>query len=120
MKGYKDVEIVNCDRFFDQYDGVDVTPVAIELTRDSELLTDFVHPENALYVFGPEDGSISSVVLRHCHRFVAIPANHCLNLAAAVNVILYDRRLKRQMAGVEERLPVSEMLTEHRGFISNS
>lgn len=120
MKGYKDVELNNYDRFFDQYAGVDVTPVAIELCHDAEILTDFVHPENALYVFGPEDGSIGSVWLRHCHRFLAIPANHCLNLAAAVNVVLYDRRMKRQVAGKEPRLPVKEMLSEHRGFISNS
>lgn len=119
MKGYKDVQIINDDRFFDRYNG-DVTPVAVELNKSSELLTTFEHPENALYVFGPEDGSLGSVTLRHCHRFLAIPAAHCLNLAAAVNVVLYDRRMKRQLAGLEEILPVTEMLHEHRGFISDS
>jgi tRNA(Leu) C34 or U34 (ribose-2'-O)-methylase TrmL len=94
--------------------------VAVELTQNAELLTHFDHPENALYVFGPEDGSLGQVILRHCHRFLAIPAAHCLNLAAAVNVVLYDRRMKRQLAGLEDTLPVTEMLKEHRGFISNS
>lgn len=47
MKGYKDVELINDDRFFDRYNG-SVTPVAVELTEHSELLTQFEHPENAL------------------------------------------------------------------------
>lgn len=119
MRGYKDVAIHNDNRFFDRYNG-DVTPIAVELNASSEMLTYFEHPENALYVFGPEDGSLSGVVLRHCHRFLAIPAAHCLNLAAAVNVVLYDRKMKRQLAGLEEVLPVTEMLHEHRGFISDS
>lgn len=29
-----------------------------------------------------------------CHRFVQIPAMHCLNLAGAVGVALYDRARK--------------------------
>lgn len=73
-----------------------LVPVAVELRAGAELLHDFVHPENALYVFGPEDGSIAKGVLSVCHRFVRIPsANRTpLNLAAALNVVLYDRHAK--------------------------
>jgi hypothetical protein len=60
--------------------------------RDSaETLGEFVHPPRALYVFGPEDGSLDRGLLAACHRFVQIPSRSCLNLAAAVNVVLYDR-----------------------------
>jgi len=118
MKGYKHVEIREYDRFFDAFPP-SVVPVAIELTPGAEMLSQFEHPENALYVFGPEDGSIPSVMLRHCHRFVAIPSHFCLNLAAAVNVVLYDRRAKRQMAGLEPILPMDEMLHEHRGYLED-
>lgn len=93
MRGYKDVELVQYDRIFDQFPK-DVTPVAVELRPNSEALQHFVHPEKALYVFGPEDGSIPQVFLQHCHRFVVIPTRHCVNLAAAVYLILYDRRVK--------------------------
>lgn len=98
MKGYKDVELYQYDEFFDQFPS-DITPVAVERRPNSENLLDFVHPEKALYVFGPEDGSIGAVHLRHCHRFVIIPTAHCLNLAAAVNVVLYDRMLKEMRGG---------------------
>jgi tRNA(Leu) C34 or U34 (ribose-2'-O)-methylase TrmL len=94
MKGYKDVDVIQYDYFYDQFPS-SVTPVAVELRPNSEELTYFEHPENPLYVFGPEDGSIPQVSLRHCHRFVVIPTRHCVNLAAAVYIVLYDRQLKQ-------------------------
>ena len=97
MKGYKDVELIQFDYFFDQF--TDVTPVAVELRPNSEDLRYFEHPDNALYIFGPEDGSIPQVSLRHCHRFVTIPTRLCVNLAAAVYIILYDRLLKQTREG---------------------
>jgi len=90
MKGYKDVTMINDDYPFNRF-SKNVIPVAIEVRRNSTPLPIFEHPENAVYVFGPEDGSIPQVMLQHCQRFVVIPSKHCLNLAAAVNVILYDR-----------------------------
>jgi len=93
MRGYSEVVILNDDRFFGRFGGK-VTPVAVEFRDQAEPLTTFSHPPRPLYVFGPEDGSIPQVVLRHCHRFVCIPSIHCLNLGSAVSVVLYDRIAK--------------------------
>lgn len=110
LKGYRDVEIRQFDYPFEHYQGA--TPVAIELLPNSECLFDFVHPENAVYVFGPEDGSIDQVSRRFCHRFVSIPTKHCTNLAAAVYLVLYDRVMKHYQA-TGEKLE----LNETRGYI---
>jgi len=77
MKGYRDVELRQFDHFFDQFEGA--VPVAVELRPNAESLTKFVHPEKALYIFGPEDGSIPQSILKECHRFVVIPTRHCVN-----------------------------------------
>lgn len=116
MKGYASVDLIQYDYFFDMFDA-DVVPVAVEIREDAELLPQFEHPEKALYVFGPEDGSLTGVEVRHCHRFVVIPSAHCLNLAAAVYTVLYDRMVKRQAAGLEEVKPSAQILSETRGFI---
>jgi tRNA(Leu) C34 or U34 (ribose-2'-O)-methylase TrmL len=116
MRGYRDVQMLPDDRVFDRFPPGSVTPVAVELRPDAESLVTFEHPEDALYVFGPEDGSLPKPVRLLCHRFVVIPTHHCLNLAAAVNVVLYDRRCKRQLAGREPIGPVRDMLREHRGL----
>jgi len=115
MKGYKDVEFAGCDYPFERLPD-DAVPVAVELRDGSTPLTYFEHPEKAVYVFGPEDGSLRHVQVRECHQFIVIPSAHCLNLAAAVNVVLYDRRMKRQLQGLE---PVAQrdILREHRGAL---
>jgi tRNA(Leu) C34 or U34 (ribose-2'-O)-methylase TrmL len=98
MKGYRDVALIRYDYPFDCF-GPDVVPVAVEVRENAERLHEFDHPPRALYVFGPEDGSIPQVALKHCHRFVVIPSRHCLNLATAVATVLWDRESKRLRAG---------------------
>ena len=100
MKGYRDVAMIHHDHVFDRFPAGTV-PVAVEVRADAEPLHAFEHPANALYVFGPEDGSIPKALLGHCHRFVVIPTRHCTNLAAAVYTVLYDRHAKRVAAGLE-------------------
>lgn len=113
MKGYRDVEMIRHDRIFDMFPR-NITPVAIEVRENSESLLEFIHPENPLYVFGPEDGGLPSHILSLCHRFVQIPTRHCLNLATAVSTVIYDRQLKLYQNGdTASILP----LDEHRGYI---
>ncbi|HEX8473535.1 MAG TPA: TrmH family RNA methyltransferase [Pyrinomonadaceae bacterium] len=100
MKGYADVEIINYDYPFEQF--ADVVPVAVEVRKGSESLHGFEHPPNAVYVFGPEDGSVSKPHISHCHRFVVIPTKHCLNLATAVATVLWDRQYKGWLSGNSE------------------
>lgn len=89
------------------------TPIAVELHQGAELLTSFKHPDDAIYVFGPEDGSVPKALRVRCHRFVVIPTHHCLNLAAAVNIVLYDRRIKTLGDGAT----MHDLLRESRGHL---
>ena len=110
MKGYQDVALRHGEYPFDNYP--DHVPIAVEVLPGAVQLQDFVHPENAVYVFGPEDGSIRKSWRRHCHQMVIIPTKHCLNLGAAINVVCYSRH---QSLG--ERVPTSELMTdEARGW----
>ena len=107
MRRYADVLLVNhpdplrrlCEAL------PEARPVAVELRPNSENLVDFVHPDSLpsadrqhgapIYVFGPEDGSLPGPIVKRCHRFVIIPSFECLNLAASVATILYDRMAKQ-------------------------
>jgi tRNA(Leu) C34 or U34 (ribose-2'-O)-methylase TrmL len=99
MRGYQEVELRHSDQPFDAFETA--VPVAVELRGNAESLIDFPHPDGAVYVLGPEDGSLDRAVLALCHRFVVIPTRHCTNLAAAVYTVLYDRHAKRVRAGQE-------------------
>lgn len=113
MKGYDSVQLRQYDRVFDHFE--DCVPVAVELRPGSQVLHHFEHPKNALYVFGPEDGGLTSEIVRHCHHFVVIPTHHCLNLATAVSAVLWDRRYKELQNGDVADIPMSEILKEKRG-----
>ena len=69
-------------------------PVAVELVEGARPLPEYTHPDRALYIFGPEDGSLDKEIRDWCEDVVYIPTTGCMNLAATVNVVLYDRMAK--------------------------
>ncbi len=84
-----------------------VKVVAVELVEGATPLMYFQHPEHAFYIFGPEDGSLSQTILNACDSVVYIPTIGCMNLAATVNVVLYDRLAKSVGSAIEDR-PISK------------
>ena len=68
--------------------------VCVDLVEGATPLPEFKHPDNAVYVFGAEDGTIEQRVIDHADHVVYVPTIGCMNLAATVNVVLYDRLAK--------------------------
>lgn len=98
MKAYKHgVPLLFCEEI-DELRPEAAIPVAVELTDGARSLVDYIHPENAFYIFGPEDGSIKKETIKRCRDVVFIPTNRCLNLSGAVHCVLYDRLIKRGAA----------------------
>lgn len=73
----------------------DCVPVAVDLVPNAQNIINYKHPERAMYIFGPEDGTLGSNILSWCKDVIYVPTNICMNLAATVHVILYDRLLKQ-------------------------
>lgn len=73
----------------------DCPMVVVEILDGATPLPRFTHPERAIYVFGPEDGSVPTRIVNKAQHIVSIPTRQCMNLAATVNVVLYDRLVKR-------------------------
>lgn len=71
--------------------------ICVDLVIGATALPNFIHPENALYIFGPEDGSIKQNMIDKADEVVYIPTKGCLNLAATVNILLYDRLAKSKI-----------------------
>jgi len=78
----------------------DCVPVAVDLLDGAMPLQEYTHPERAFYVFGPEDGTLGKNVTSWCRDTVYVPSDSCMNLAATVNVVLYDRRAKSLMSDI--------------------
>lgn len=69
-------------------------PIAVDLLPGATSLVDFQHPASAFYIFGPEDGTLGREITMICRHKVYVPTAGCMNLAATVNVVLYDRLAK--------------------------
>lgn len=82
----------------------DAQLVAVDLVPDAVPLPSFQHPKAAFYVFGPEDGTLGGEIVRRAQHVVYVPTRNCMNLAACVNVVLYDRMAKA-LRDNAERLP---------------
>jgi tRNA(Leu) C34 or U34 (ribose-2'-O)-methylase TrmL len=72
----------------------DCVPVAVDLIEGATPLPEYNHPERAFYIFGPEDGTLGARITSWCRDIVYVPTDGCMNLAATVNVVLYDRLAK--------------------------
>ena len=73
----------------------DCVPVAVDLVAGAQSLIEYEHPARAFYIFGAEDATLGERVLSWCREAVMIPTDGCMNLAACVNVVLYDRLAKQ-------------------------
>jgi tRNA(Leu) C34 or U34 (ribose-2'-O)-methylase TrmL len=82
----------------------EVKIVCVELVEGAIALPAFVHPDHALYLFGPEDGSLDQMLIDRADSVVFIPTTGCMNLAATVNVVLYDRLAKSSDAAGSDQL----------------
>lgn len=92
-KAYRHIPLIHSADVMDSIP-FDCVPVAVEFIKDRCQLQQYCHPHSAYYIFGPEDGSVRKEVLARCRDVIYIPSQFCLNLAAAVNVVLYDRTAK--------------------------
>ncbi len=88
--------------------------VAVELAEGATPLMHFDHPEQAYYIFGPEDGSITQDLLDACDHVVYIPTVGCMNLAATVNVVLYDRLAKMSTTHCDHRPVINNRDTNNK------
>ena len=95
QKAYRHLPLIGCEDLH----GIipfDCVPVAVDLIDGAKSLVDYRHPERAFYIFGPEDGTLGKAVTVWCRDTIYVPTRYCMNLAASVNVVLYDRMAKQE------------------------
>lgn len=89
----REIPLTSVDSLLDNLEP-DFKVICVDLIEGAIPLPEFIHPAQALYIFGPEDGTISQDVIDQADAVVYMPTTGCMNLAASVNVLLYDRLAK--------------------------
>jgi len=70
---------------------VNTSLVAVEFLPDAIELPSFRHPQQAIYVLGPEGGNVSPEMLARCDYKLKIPMKFCINVGVAGAIVMYDR-----------------------------
>ena len=78
--------------------------VCVEFVEGAISLPGYRHPDNAFYIFGPEDSTIDQAIIDRADAVVYVPTIGCMNLAASVNVVLYDRMAKSGLTLANDEL----------------
>lgn len=70
--------------------------VAVEM--GGRPISNFVHPERAVYLLGAEDHGIPASVLARCHHVISLPSirTASYNVAVAGSLVMFDRQNKAQ------------------------
>lgn len=97
MKTYRHKPVLRVADVFDALP-FDCVPVAVDLIEGATPLPEYQHPERAFYIFGAEDATLGARITSRCRDIVVVPTTLCMNLAATVNVVLYDRLSKQVLS----------------------
>lgn len=75
---------------------LDASVIGIEINAELAVpLTSFQHPQKAIYLLGPEGGSLTEDILMKCNDVIFIPhGKYCLNVSVAGSIVMYDRKVK--------------------------
>ncbi len=113
----KNIPLIQVANFIDDVQD-DLKIVCVEFAENAISLPEYQHPNNALYIFGPEDSTISQQIIDRAEDVVYIPTISCMNLSATVGVVLYDR-LAKSSQGATMRACGNELIRQSRD-INNS
>jgi tRNA G18 (ribose-2'-O)-methylase SpoU len=97
-KAYRHIPLFTYKNFaeFNKNRPYDCPLIAIEQSKKSKSIKQFVHPERAMYLLGAEDHGISPKILNKCQSVIHIDSPMCLNVAVAGSIIMFDRNTKSQ------------------------
>ena len=100
------IPLKGVESLLDELD-VDTKVICVDLVEGATPLPAFSHPEKAIYLFGPEDGTLDQALIDRADEVVYVPTVGCMNLASSVNVLLYDRLAKGEHLAGDELIRAS-------------
>ena len=81
---------------FNDHSPYDCQVICIEITPNAKNLSNFVHPERAIYLLGAEDNGIPKDILRGKQKLlINTQRKFCLNVSIAGSIVMYDRYIKQ-------------------------
>jgi tRNA (guanosine-2'-O-)-methyltransferase len=68
--------------------------VGVEMHPTAQILQDFKHPRNCVYLLGAEDHGLSNKAIEKSQLLVRFETPKSLNVSIAGSIVMYDRSVK--------------------------
>lgn len=93
MKAWRHIPLYTYEDFPHFYKCMpyDTKLVGVEILDTSVDISTYSHPERCVYLLGAEDVGLSKEAITHCKDIVQLPGKHCLNVAVAGSIVMFDR-----------------------------
>lgn len=65
--------------------------IGVELDDKAVYVSEFEHPQRAVYLLGSETNGLSASTLAACHQVIKLPGDFSLNVAVAGSIVMHDR-----------------------------
>jgi tRNA G18 (ribose-2'-O)-methylase SpoU len=92
-KAWRHVPLRNYSNFNDFYCNIPYNCKLVGVEMGGKILSDFIHPERAIYLLGAEDHGLPQGIVDKCHHLVSLDAVNVnsYNVAVAGGIVLYNR-----------------------------
>jgi len=94
---FKHIPLRHFDEFDNFYHQIPLGARLIGVEMGGHNLSNYCHPEQAIYLLGAEDYGLPENIADKCHQVVSIEAVRlqCFNVAVAGSIVMYDRFVKQ-------------------------
>lgn len=92
-KAWKQIPLYNYENFDEFYRLIPYDCRLIGIEMNGIKLSQFCHPQRAIYLLGAEDFGLPEKVTNKCHNIVSLEAinQNSFNVAVAGSIVMYDR-----------------------------
>jgi tRNA G18 (ribose-2'-O)-methylase SpoU len=96
LKSYRHIPVYSYINFqdFNDHRPFDCKLIGVEMTENAIEISQYKHPDKAIYLLGAEDHGLTKQALNSCQDIIKLRGERSMNVSVAGSIILYDRITK--------------------------
>ena len=100
VKAYRHIPMRDYETFERFYENIPYDCQLVGIEMGGKPLSEFCHPERAIYLLGAEDSGLPKAIMERCHRLISLEAIRIesYNVSVAGSIVMYHRSFSRRVA----------------------
>lgn len=95
-KAWRNIPLRHYEDFDEFYSMLPFNSILVGVEFGGENLSNYAHPDRAIYLLGAEDYGLPDEIMRKCHQIISIESirQPSFNVAVVGSIVMYDRLVK--------------------------